>query len=214
VYSLRRSPALIEIKTINNEKNNRLIDIFAGDALIASILKFFYRKYLPFPSFFDNLTEAKKWFQELEKKRTKSYLLYLLSKRNYHSSELRLKLKEKFISDQTIEKMLKEINLYLDDKRWTRLKIEKEFAKGYGPRVLKAKFFDKGIQIKPEEMENILTRARQKEKLIFLLTKLLKRGFDQKKILSNLARRGFDYELVKEALSTFHLGETLLENEL
>jgi SOS response regulatory protein OraA/RecX len=205
---------MIKIRAIMNDKDSRLLDIFADDILIATVLKFFFRKSLSFPSRLDNLAEAKKWFNEMEKKRAKSYLLYLLSRRSYHSSELMKKLKKKLISDKTINEVMKEVGIYLDDKSWIKQKIEKEFARGCGPKTMQAKFFTKGVLIDHEEMDNILTFDRQKEMVVSLLKrKFLKRAFDPRQALSYLSRRGFSYKLIKEGLSIFHSEENLPENE-
>lgn len=159
----------------------------------------------------DNLTEEKikeiTAYDELNfgKKIAFSFLNY----KPRTEKEIRKKLKEKKISETSIEKVITILkNLkYLDDSKYARMYLEEKLANNpKGKRVIAMKLAGKGINkeviksvIDTEYNEDTETR-KAKELLAKYLKKVrAKSEMDKKqKCYRYLLSRGFDYEIVKE----------------
>jgi SOS response regulatory protein OraA/RecX len=178
------------------DEDTQMLTLIIDDFVIAKIKKDFYKKKIDIPKNVNSIEEAKEWFSSLEKKRAKSYALYLLSKRSYHSSVFKNKLQQKLISKKTIEWVLKELKFYFDDESWVDRKVEKEIKKGFGPKMIRAKLQQKRIFL--EDMK--ISDDRQKETIKELLEKKFPKNFDKRKAISFLLRRGFDYPCISEEI--------------
>ncbi|WP_373817983.1 recombination regulator RecX [Glaesserella sp.] len=76
-----------------------------------------------------------------------SYLIYLLSKRDYSEFELRQKLKQKAYSTDEIEQAIEQAqaNHWQSDERFCEMFIRYRAQQGYGPRRLKQELQQKGV---------------------------------------------------------------------
>lgn len=201
---------MIIIEAVDNEYDEKLLDLFAGELFLGKILKSFYKGLLPFPKEVKDLDEAKRWFYNLEKQKAKSYSLFLLSKRSLHSSQLKIRLKRKFISDKTINEILKDLIPYLDDDYWTLKRVAEEMEKGYGINAIRLRLQKKGVSIDPALLKERVDEKEQKKQILKLLKKrFADKKFDYRKAFFYLSSRGYEYSLIQEAVSIFHSSEIL-----
>jgi regulatory protein len=123
--------------------------------------------------------------------------------------EIRKKLKEKKISETSIEKViviLKNLK-YLDDSKYARMYLEEKLAHNpKGKRVIAMKLAEKGInkEVIKSVIDTEYNEDTETKKAKELLTKYIKKvraksEMDKKqKCYRYLLSRGFDYEIVKE----------------
>ena len=123
--------------------------------------------------------------------------------------EIRKKLKEKKISETSIEKViiiLKNLK-YLDDSKYAKLYLEEKLAHNpKGKRVIAMKLAEKGInkEVIKSVIDTEYNEDTETKKAKELLTKYLKKvraksEMDKRqKCYRFLLSRGFDYEIVKE----------------
>jgi SOS response regulatory protein OraA/RecX len=140
------------------------------------------------PRTFSDVEAVLSWLSETERKQAKTRAYWLLGRQSYPRGVLQAKLEEKGYSERVCEEVVTELEQlgYLNDRDyWIRF-IEREFAKGYGPRAIEWKGKPKGM---PEGLarEQISTLMQRKK-----IAELKKKG------LAALARRGFDPELLIE----------------
>ena len=142
------------------------------------------------------------WFFEIEYKRAKSYSLYLLARKSYHSKDLKEKLLQKNLSKKAVEKtilFLQKIK-YLDDMDFIKRAIEKEHRKGYGQKYIFLKLSKKGLFLSSFEStySSLISDDMEQEMIKKLLKK--KKSLDFKKKANFFLRRGFEYQKIKELI--------------
>ena len=186
----------MELYTINDKFDNNLIFIMLDNEVLSKGLKSFY-KSLKIQRF-ESKKQALEYFYDLEISKAKKYVYNILSKKSYHSIEIRKKLLDKFISQKTTEYLITDLinKGYLNDNAWIQRYIEKEFQKGYSLKMIELKLRYKNIFFDSTP----ITSDMQKSKIIELIKKRFK-IFDRKKAISFLLRRGFEYSIVQEVLS-------------
>lgn len=147
-----------------------------------------------FPSSFSSLEEVKTWLEKEEKKRAKSYALYLLNRKGYCSKQLLDKLSKKgfsfFVGKELIQRFT-ELG-YLNDEDFYSLAIEREFQKGKGPRFIALK-----LQIPLEKVREKISFEREREKIV----SFTKKEKLTKKLMGKFLRRGFDVQILQRELS-------------
>lgn len=122
--------------------------------------------------------------------------------------EIRKKLKEKKISEASIEKVLShiaELGLTNDEEFALQLVNEKIKNKSASRKVLKQKLFEKGIKadIADEVLEKAFSQVDEKSLALESFKKFRPKQKDdlnsrRKKAYDFLARKGFDYSVIKE----------------
>ncbi len=146
---------------------------------------------------FATVEEAKAFLHDNERKQAKTYACYLLSARSYASELLAKKLSEKGYStvvvQETVQK-LTELGI-LQDEQWQQREVERELARGHGPRFVEAKWRAKGLPA--QVVRKYLTDEMQRDKVQQLWQKLRKKS-DRRKAIGFLARRGFDLDLIQQ----------------
>lgn len=127
---------------------------------------------------------------------SKSY--FLLSRRDYTSKELEIKLHMKFQEKEIIKKVIREIEEkgYIDDYSYARSFIERSRN---GRKKIEYDLRARGL--KAEVVKEAFNEVSQDEvsKIKKLLYKISSKPHDKK--INYLLRKGFDYESVKKALS-------------
>lgn len=143
----------------------------------------------------DNLQEI---FDAYETRRVKSYLLWLLSRQNYHSDQLKKTLREKLVQQKTIDEALDNLQKggYLDDEAWLKSFIQTQ-KKRVGLPLIRAKLKAKGIKVNMDEFEFeddadaikylLETRYRSKDLSDFKI---------RQKVIASLMRKGFKYSSI------------------
>jgi len=141
------------------------------------------------PKSFDSVELIHRWIEELERKLVRNRAYRLISARSYPSSLLRKKLLEKKYSETLCNEMVEELQRlgYVQDEEWARRLIEREFARGNGPRLIELKLKIKGVS--PSQVRQIITREMERKKI----RELMKKG----KTPQSLVRKGFDYSLIE-----------------
>lgn len=139
-----------------------------------------------------------------------TYAYRLLSRKDYTELELRKKLKSRFPSEtgffDTIIDKLKAYN-YIDDEKYTTRYTLSKCKSGYGPRYIRYKLKEKGIQVDQEQISLIIENEIDLAMIASnLIQQKLKRNRNQnisslkKKYFDFLTRRGFDTHLILKVL--------------
>lgn len=152
-------------------------------------------------------------FLESEKRRAKSYALWLLSRRDYSSGEMHKKINQKHsesVSDYTVCRMV-ELGL-IDDVTYAKRLAESLInEKGVAPRQAVYLMANKGVDLQLAK-EVLAERADDPRENIKRLVdtkyaRKLRLEGGAEKVFSALIRKGFSYEDVRSVLSQ------LTENE-
>jgi regulatory protein len=125
--------------------------------------------------------------------------------------EIKKKLKEKKISERTIERVVEllEKQKLVDDEEFARVLIaEKVKNKPVGKKVLRQKLFEKGVpkKISEEAIEKALEQIDEKElalicfKKYYVKLKGKEYILQKRKAFDHLARKGFDFDIINEVL--------------
>lgn len=170
------------------------------------------------PSFppFSSLAEWPEVFDAFEYKRAKRYLIWLLTRKSYHSEEIEKTLKQKLVQKKTVERLIKEFKQegYLDDEEWLQrfvsAKIKKEgfFSiltklrlKGLSQETIQAvkESFSPSTEEETVQIEAIIRKKAAR--------KNLKDQKEKKKLIASLARKGFSLDAIFNSF-------TIIEKEL
>jgi regulatory protein len=146
----------------------------------------------------ETLDQLEHLFDELEYRRVKSYLLWRLSAKSYHSDMIFKMLEERLVAHATAERVIEEFKKlgYFDDQAWIDNFVRSQ-SKRYSNRLILQKLRQKGI---PQEcLQEIPIIADERAAIKHLLnTRYSKKNFqDQKerqKVISALMRKGYKYE--------------------
>ena len=127
----------------------------------------------------------------------KAKAFYLLAKKSYFSKELERKLQGIGYPAKEITLLLKELQHegWLNDAELASRFVERQKAKGYGPRMIALKLREKaGPMDIPIEESKDAARA--------FIEKKYRRDLPEKreKVIAALLRRGFSYDLIKTLL--------------
>lgn len=142
----------------------------------------------------------------------KKAALDFLSYRIRSRKEVKDKLKEKKISQGTIDKTLAHLEKLslLNDEEFARLVVQSKTGKNpAGKSVIRQKLYQKGIskEISEKVLGELYTESNEKKLLldIFKKNSAKLKGLDEnkkrKKMFEYLARKGFDFDLINELLN-------------
>ena len=126
-------------------------------------------------------------------------------------SEIKKKLKNKKISEGSIEKILKhlsELGLTNDEEFATQLVLEKIKRKHIGKKLLKQKLFEKGVpkSVGEEVLEKVFEEVDEKELALENFKKYSPKlkgkspEEKRKKTYDYLMRKGFDYDVINQII--------------
>lgn len=146
-------------------------------------------------------------------KRARSYILWLLARRDYPRRTLEEKLKKKELSSLEIKTLLdglSEEGLYREET-FKKLRTRQLIRQGYGPSLIKAKMSRDRIVPSNEELDAsyLDLDISQELQLRLLIEKHSKRyasrGLNprqfKEKLIQSLVRKGFSISIVLKALS-------------
>lgn len=147
--------------------------------------------------------------QNLEYKEAKLYAVRRLSRQNMLSVALAKALKQRAISEATIERLISEfIELgYLNDQEWVAGYVRGQVRRKQGPRSIGLKLMNKGVC--REEIEEVIGPLKSDEEqkasiLALLSTRYKKRNLtdpsEKQKVVASLARRGFSISAILSVL--------------
>ena len=155
---------------------------------------------------FSSKEEFLKWFEDLEEKVAKQAALRLLAMRDYPSTLLEEKLMQKGISQKAACRIIEDFTSqgFVNDEEWVLRFIQREFAKGVGPKEIEVKLWEKKIaKDRVADLVNtMITFEDQTEKIESLFrTKYF--GTPQEKVISSLEKKGFDLSVILHVANTF-----------
>ncbi|MEZ4813626.1 MAG: RecX family transcriptional regulator [Bdellovibrionota bacterium] len=153
-------------------------------------------------------------------KRARSYVLWLLARRDYPRRTLEEKLKKKELSSSEIKTLLdalSEDGLYREDI-FKKLRTRQLIRQGYGPSLIKAKMSRDRVVPTNEELDAsyLDLDISQEAQLRHLIEKHSKRYANRglnprqfkQKLVQSLLRKGFSISLVLKALNEPPLEKT------
>lgn len=179
-------------------------EIFLDDEKWREVHRSIFGKNFSLPETF----EDKNWevfFESLEYKRVRGYVLWRLSSQNYHSEQLAKLLRERLVSPCLINQIIFEFcsKGFLDDELWLKNFI-KNRQKNESLKTILAKLYAKGLS--KESLDQISQRWKDPKKELEAIEKLLKGRYRSKdltqfkekaKVVGSLLRKGFSYDLIQ-----------------
>lgn len=184
--------------TINYQ--DKRIQISWDGILIKEAASFLFKRVLKTMPHFATKEELQDWIQEVEKKSSLNYALFLLARRSYYSETLREKLRSQGISSSTISFILEEMKKlgYLQDEEYLSAWVKAEIRKSRSILMIRARAKQKGFssQKVSELLEKLFPIDLQSETAMLQIKKLRKRGYPKEKIFQSLQRKGFSYGLL------------------
>lgn len=151
-----------------------------------------------------------------------SYLVKLLSSRDYSEHKLREKLREKKYPQNEIDDAINEIKSrgFLREEAYTEARIKAFMNKGYSINYIRQKMAQERLEISTETIQDIFNeyRVSEDEQIERLARKKIGRktdlDFDQQgKVLRYLISKGHDFSLSKKVLKSL-IGEIQIEHAL
>ena len=196
----------MKIKNINKNKNNYKITFENGECL--SLDEDLFTDYYFYVDKDIDEDEYETIKQKSNLIKEKNYLISLLSKKNYSTNEIILKLKNKNISNDNINYLIEYLknNNLLNDENYFNEYIECLNLKNYGYYKINEKLIQKGFKQELEYNKNI-----ELEKINNILPALIKKynkESQNKKIIlikNSLLNNGFDFDLINEVLKKINI---------
>lgn len=164
------------------------------------------------PRVCSTLDELAAAFAALEYNMARQYVMRRLSAMNLPSKTIIRSLKQRFVSDETISRVIENFTElgYLNDATWTTGFVRQQTERKLGPRAIAQKLTNKGFG--REEIEEAMEPLKgssgeevQMDAIVALLNSKYKKknlgDFKEKqKVVASLARRGYDFSLILKAL--------------
>jgi len=179
------------------ETNRLFFELFVDDLPYKRVEAKLFKRDLLLPKSFDSMDQLDFWFDQLEYKLAKNYLLFLLGKQDYLSTVLKTKLSKRLVSKKTQEKLLENfVKLgYVDDKRVVKQLVNRYKLKK-SIREIKCRLKKDGIDLEsyPDIYDELLKEGEKEaiEKLVYK-----NRGKDKQKLKAYLFRKGFSVDAIK-----------------
>lgn len=156
-----------------------------------------------------NFDEFKTQFFEFEYRQAKNYCLRRLSLQAMLSTALTRALKDRLISEKTIQQVISELNDqgFLNDQEWSASFVRTQTSRKVGPRAIAQKLASKGI--KGDVLDTALEKSwdcdTQKKLILSLLkSRYAKRNLndfkEKQKVIASLVRKGFDFSIILEVI--------------
>jgi SOS response regulatory protein OraA/RecX len=172
------------------------LELRQEDEVLAEKEISFPLQHLP-TTIFSSVEEAQEWLVQKERKMAKNQALRCLARQSLASTILLQKLQAKGYSPAICSEVVQSCQSYLSDEEyWPRL-VERELARGFGPRWIFWKWKSKGL---PDHLvERLATSEKQKEGIRKIRAKLK----DRKKAFRILLQRGYDAHIIAEMIALF-----------
>lgn len=193
----------MEVKVAQNSQNPRHLDVYVQEELVKIIDKTLYKRCLRDIRKMKNLEEE---FKVLEQRVSLNYTLFLLGRRAYSTFEITKKLKEKLISQSSIDLTLSKCTDYISDEDLIASIIRVESGRGKGKRAIMTKLTQRLGKTRDELegwLETHYPEDSELERAVALSGKKYRKtlSFEEKgKAIRFLVGRGFSYPIAKEAL--------------
>lgn len=176
------------------------IEVYVDGSLYRTVIAQGFRKVFKSSREFSAIHEIDDWFDTVEYDVAKAYVIKLLSKRSYPKEVLERKLHERKFSKKNSQKL---INFcldrgFIDNTEWIKCFIFAQLRKGYGPKVILMKLFQKGINSDQASslISKLVSTSEQKKSISHFLHK--NSGKEKEKLFASLQRKGFSFSLIHE----------------
>jgi SOS response regulatory protein OraA/RecX len=165
------------------------VELKQGVEVLEEVEIFFPLKALPSDSF-ASVEEALDWLLQKERKMAKNYALYWLARQSLASTIISQKLQAKGYRAQVCAEVIEACQAYFSDEEyWIRI-VEKELAKGYGPRWIAWKWRAKGLP------QSIVDKVATSERQRGAMQRIKSKHKDPKKAFRALMQRGFSPDVI------------------
>ena len=199
------------IEVIFQKENTSFSSVVIKGKKYREVPSFFMKKKWGKKFFFPSFEEAEKWLALWEKKKARAYGLYLLSRKNYCSKELKKKMEMKKINKQIVDDLISEfIKIgYINDEDWIDGYIKKEWKKNISPRMIlwKLKQLNNDENFCEERIIFLIPEKEQRKKIKELLNKKGEKG------ILYLKRKGFDLNLILSVAANLFKIRHVRDNE-
>ncbi len=162
----------------------------------------------PKPSDFPN-PNTEESLQDIRKKAWNS-ALKKIAKRERSSQDVRKHLESKSFDATIIDSVLQELveKKWLDDHRFSQVLVRYQGMRGKGPSYIQRKLREKGLFLRPDEIQKIIEDAQGKNE-VSRAREIIERKYpeyltdlkEKKKAFEALVRRGFSFDTAKKAIS-------------
>lgn len=179
------------VNLVRSSVDPRWLEVQENGSVVQEVEVFF--PLYKIPKHFSSLEAALRWLSETERKQAKMRAYRLIAARSYPSAVLFKKLREKGYAECLCQEIVQELQEsgYLQDEEFTLRMIEREFARGVGPRLIEIKLKSKGLN--SDSVRQYISDARQRDSIRSLSSKL---KLERRKKIQALARKGFDLEIL------------------
>lgn len=151
----------------------------------------------------ENLALFEEAFDALERKLANQYAIKCLARKQYLSHELKQKLSDLLVSEQTISHLLQQYREfgYINDPEWIQQFIKKQRIRGYGPQAIQSKLRQKGVSLAQipqgdpiQQIQKILSAPKFQARNLSLPK-------EKQRTIAFLIRRGFSFSDILAALN-------------
>ncbi|MBA3723067.1 MAG: RecX family transcriptional regulator [Parachlamydiaceae bacterium] len=198
----------MKLEILPKREQKDVFTIFVDEELWKDIHSAIFGKKLKFSVIFTTIEELQAYFNQLEYKLAKNYVLRRLSMQSYFSKQLEKLLKDRLIQSETRKRLIEECVDwgYLNDDAWLESFV-RVHIKQHSMRTISMKLRSKGVsqEILGELFSKWNDPEREKEKLQHLLdTRYRKKDLtnfkEKQKVIASLARKGYSFELIQSVL--------------
>jgi regulatory protein len=110
------------------------------------------------------------------------------------------------IATQVVQDFKK--NQFINDERFAKMLTRQQVARSKGPNYIRQKLRDKGIQLKPDQMNDLIEEVSETTELELARQLVLRKyprahldRLEANRAFQALIRRGFSYSIAREALN-------------
>lgn len=190
------------LEWVKVSNNPQMIELFWEGSLLRTVYRFIFLKQLKSIPQGITYEQLCSYLTQIEIKQGKRYALWLLSRRSLLSSELKERLVEKSISEESADQIVnscKDLG-YLDDFSQLNRLVSLELKKGRSRRAIYSKLMQKGVN---KEQLSSLQEISDEEAIDRYLVKHAKKihSYESRlKVMQKLSRLGFSIDLIRNKL--------------
>ncbi len=182
------------------EKNKKRFSVFFEEEYLFSVSEYTFVALCLRDGM--EVTDIETLKKECEEKEFYNYCLNILSRNSYATKAIYDKLIKKSCSEEVAQKIVQKLcdHKLLDDEEYKKRYIASaQSYKKQGHKRIKQELYYKGIEVSDEDFDE----EAEKENLKDIVSKMVKRNVETKKIINRLLMRGYNFYDIKEAINNF-----------
>lgn len=182
------------------EKNKKRLSVFANEEYLFPVSEYTFVSECMYDEM--EVEDIKELKARCEEKEHYNYCLNILSKNSYSTKAVYDKLIKRGSSEEVADKIinkLKERKILDDEDYKSRFITSSQTYKKHGHNRIKKELYLKGITATNEDFD----MEAEKENLKNIVSGMIKRNVDTKKIINRLLMRGYNFSDIKEAINNF-----------